>query len=184
MPALKSRRSGRKTKAQTTGRIVTLKGGRPKKSVLFHGFSHVDEFYPQKTRVSEVIDALGEPEDSEITKVKYVSGIRVGGNKILWYPTKGLMFIIVESDLVRDNPLIDSIHITALYRGKSPNGLYIGMPKSTALKICNREYQLSLKLATSYLFALKGNSKSIFQLWFDGDVVTEMSIARPIRSKR
>ena len=148
------------------------------KTQEFVPFSHVDEFYPQITRVSEVIKALGNPEDTEITKIRYVSGIRLGGDKILWYLSKGLKFIIEESELVKEDPVIDTIHITSLYRGKSPNGLYIGMPKSMALKICNQDYQSSTKLENSRIFTLKGNNKSVFDLWFNRDVVIEMSIAR------
>lgn len=149
----------------------------------FVPFKHIAGIEPGWTTQSQVVEMLGQPEETEVTKVEDVAGIKVGGNKILKYPSRGLFLIIGKDDLEQRDPVVNGIFAEAPFRGSSPSGLTLGMPRADVLRICNRDYFLTTNLGDSVFFATERNGDSRLQLWFTDDKLSRAKIYAPLKKK-
>jgi hypothetical protein len=146
-------------------------------------FKHVMSIEPGHTKYAEAIKLLGQPEKAETTKEREVAGVKIGGTQILSYPSRGIFFIISEEGQGPAGPVIDGIYVESPFRGKTPNGLHLGMPKKEALEICDRDYFRTTDLGDSCYFATTRDGDSRFQLWFTDGRVSRMKIFAPLKCK-
>jgi len=144
----------------------------------FVPFSHIYNIVPGESRISAVVKILGEPQHVEITETWEVAGVRGGGDKKLQYTNLGLFFLISVKHIKQADPVIDAAWAEAPFKGKSPNGLYIGMSRKEALEICRRDYHQTQDLGNSLYFAEKPGGESDFQVWFEDQKLMRMKIFR------
>ena len=66
---------------------------------------------------------------TETRELELFSGdhIKLGGNKVLQYTNLGLRFLIAAENVKEADPVIVAASVVAPYKGRSPNGLHIGM---------------------------------------------------------
>jgi hypothetical protein len=135
-------------------------------------FHSVNGFMPGLTRYSDVARLYGPPEEIEVPKEKVVAGITTGGNRIIHYRTRGISFLLTsESDAI-----VEAIYVEPPYDGRTSNGLFLGMKKSDAIRIIERDYHISLDLGESLLIAKSPNHTNNFQVWFGGGMLTRMKL--------
>ena len=141
---------------------------------VFQPFGQLGNLTPGVSRVFNVKALLGPPENTEFTMqgmVRMDDGTprMFGGHKLLQYESKGLGFIITRDNLDQADPVITNIYIEALYKGRSTNGLYMGMPKEEALAICRRDYHEKGNEDEKYYFTpAPGVEDSFIVLFEDG----------------
>lgn len=146
-------------------------------------FKHILSVEPGHTTYAEAIRLLGRPEKAEMSKEEEVAGGKVGGTKIVSYPSRGIFFIIAREDSDSADPVISGIYVESPFRGMTPNGLRLGMPKKKALEICDRDYFRTTDLGSSCFFATERGGDSRFQLWFTRGRLSRMKIFAPLKSK-
>lgn len=146
-------------------------------------FKHIVSIEPGHTKYSEAIKLLGQPEKSETSEEREVAGIKVGGTKTVSYPGRGIFFIISKEQVRSADPVIDGIFVESPFKGKTPNGLHLGMQKKDALDICDRDYFRTTDLGGSCYFATERDGDSRFQLWFTDGRVSRMKIFAPLKCK-
>jgi hypothetical protein len=139
---------------------------------------------PGHTRYAEAIRLLGRPEKAETTKEEEVAGVKVGGNRVVSYPSRGIFFIVSGVEAGLAGSVIDGIYVEPPFKGKTPNGLYLGMPKKEALEICDRDYYRTTDLGSSCFFATERDGDSRFQLWFTDGRVSRMKIFAPLKGEK
>lgn len=147
-------------------------------------FKHVMSVEPGHTRYAEAIKLLGRPEKAETTKEGEAAGVKVGGVRVLSYPSRGIFFIISEEGSGPADPVVEGIYVEPPFKGKTPNGLYLGMPKKEALEICDRDYYRTTDLGSSCFFATERDGDSRFQLWFTDGGVSRMKIFAPLKDEK
>ena len=138
---------------------------KPQGVIPFHS---IEGIIPGLTRYSAIKRIYGEPKDIEVSKVEVVAGVKVGGTRVIHYRRMGISFVL-ESGV---DPTVDAIYVEAPYKGRTPNGLFLGMEKGDALKIIERDYFISQDLGESLLVARSEKHSDSFQVWFaDGRLI-------------
>ena len=183
-PLLKRALSGAVAICWLLSAHVPLAADSPPTAYEIVAFKHVMSIEPGHTKYAEAIKWLGQPEKAETTKEEEVAGVKVGGVRILSYPSRGIFLIISEEGSGPADPVIEGIYVESPFKGKTPNGLHLGMPKKEALEICDRDYFRTTDLGSSCFFATERNGDSRFQLWFTDDRVSRMKIFAPLKRKK
>ena len=72
--------------------------------------------------------------------------------------------------------VVEGVYVEAPFKGKSENGLHIGMSRKDALSVCDRDYCRTMDTGRSYFFALKKGGYDPFQIWFENDQLIRMKL--------
>lgn len=150
-------------------------------------FKHIVSIEPGRTKYSAVLKQLGKPEQVEVSTFQADQKLldRVDDHRtrqmlergvswtILSYPTRGIRVIVPSSS---SDSVVDSIYVEAPFKGRSENGLHLGMSKKDALSVCDRDYFRTMDLGSSYFFALKKGGNDPFQIWFENDQLIRMKL--------
>jgi hypothetical protein len=140
-------------------------------------FERINQITPGVSTYSDVEKLLGTPEKIRTQKKEKVAGVKVGGNKVIEYPSLGIGIIFSGSKTAPDS-VVDGIWVETPFSGRSPNDLYIGMPKREATLILARNYHLELNLCDSMFLAKEKGMDDKFQVWFEDDRLIRMKIFR------
>ncbi len=143
-------------------------------------FRHIYNIVPGESRQSAALKMLGDPRRVEITEIWEVAGVKGGGNKKLHYTDRGIFLLISSKNIDEPDPVIDAVWVEAPFKGRSANGLYLGMPRDEALRICRRDYHETDDLKESFLFARRPGEDSDFQIWFKNGKLMRMKIFGPL----
>ncbi|MBI2286794.1 MAG: hypothetical protein HYU79_05040 [Nitrosomonadales bacterium] len=135
-------------------------------------FHSINGIMPGLTKYSEAEAKLGTPDEIEVPKKLEVAGIEVGGNRIVHYRAKGISLLLTDNA----DAIVEGIYVEAPYRGRSENGLYLGMKKIDALAIVQRDYHITMDLGESILVAKDPDHTDSFQLWFTADVLSRVKL--------
>lgn len=149
-------------------------------------FKHIVSIEPGRTTYSAVVKQLGEPErvttktvaiDERAASVIDVRTLRdlerLPSMTILSYPSRGIKVLVPSTS---SDSVVDSIWVEAPFKGKSENGLHIGMSQKDALSVCERDYYRTLEAGSSCFFALKKGGYDPFQIWFENDRLIRMKL--------
>ena len=147
-----------------------------KEESSFIPFKHINGIIPGVSKISEAIKVLGEPTGIEFTETWEVSNVKGGGNKKFEFREHGIFIIVSKPNVAEKTQIVDSIFAEAPYHGRSPNGLYIGMPKKEALEICRRDYIEKLDLENSIFFAQEPEGDDDLQLWFEEEKLIRVKL--------
>lgn len=85
---------------------------------------------------------------------------------------RGLSFLLTNDP----DPIIEAIYVQPPYQGQTPNGLFLGMNQSDALRIIKRDYYISLDLSESLLIAKSADHANNFQVWFERGLLIRMKL--------
>jgi len=129
-------------------------------------FHSVNGLIPGLSTQKEAVKQLGPAEQLESS----------GETKIVSYASRGITLIFSVAQSNTPDPQIDSIYVEVPYPGRTPNGLYLGMPKRSALEILRKDYTVSDDLGDSLLFSVGDGSARLFQVWFEDDVLIRMKL--------
>lgn len=129
-------------------------------------FDHINGIKPGFTKYSDVLKLFGRPSNSIYTQE---------GIKIINYLEMGLTIIIDEKNDATD-PAVDSLYVDSSFDGKSPNGLYIGMPKDEALRVCDNDYFAKGDYGESKTYSRLKDSYDSFQVWFRENKLITMKL--------
>ncbi|MEW5725851.1 MAG: hypothetical protein AB1896_22260, partial [Thermodesulfobacteriota bacterium] len=131
-------------------------------------FQHVDGLVPGRTTYQDVVEMMGPPEERQDVETGF----------ILRYPSRGFFFIVdLRSQPGTDNPVIDSVYVEAPYRGRSPEGLYIGQPEQEALAVLDRHFHLDMRVSEGcYYYSEKPGLRSDFTVWFENGILVRMKL--------
>jgi hypothetical protein len=157
---------------------TTTNHGAQENRDIFVPFEHISGINPGEAHLSDVIKLFGEPQQVKITEKSEVADIKLGGVKLIKYNNLGLTFLIAPERIDDADPIIDSVYAEVPYPGRSPNGIYLGMPREDALEICRRDYHQTEDLGSSIYFAKKAGGESDFQVWFVDDTLIRIKIFR------
>lgn len=145
-------------------------------------FKHVMSVEPGHTTYREAIKLLGRPEKAAVSKGEGAAGVKAGGAEIVSYPSRGIFFLISGEAAGSADPLVEGIYVESPFRGRTPNGLRLGMTKKEALEICDRDYFRTTDLDSTCFFATERDGDSRFQLWFTDGRLSRMKIFAPLKS--
>ena len=135
-------------------------------------FHSINGIMPGLTKYSDAQSQLGPPDEIEVPKEREVAGIMVGGNRIVHYRAKGLSLLLTDNG----DAIVEGIYVEAPYRGRSENGLHLGMKKIDALAIVQRDYYITMDLGESILVAKDPAQTDSLQLWFTADVLSRVKL--------
>lgn len=169
-------------------------------------FAHVDNIMPGVTTRSQIENRLGSPDRVETRQEPTLAEVlppdtRIGQRlhdkvveiwndspptpyQILYFGSQGLQFFCrVPSERVSD-PVIETICVEAPYSGKSPNGLFLGMERETAIQIIKRDYYIDPELSIEgnvLSIAREKDAETSFQVWFSACKLTRMRLDQDIQ---
>lgn len=90
-------------------------------------------------RLSDLAAAWGPADD--IARVPLDRKDGAGGVHHWHYETLGLKFFVAHERARDRDPLVSSVDVRAPFAGRTPNGLYLGMPEAEAMAILERDYR-------------------------------------------
>jgi hypothetical protein len=90
--------------------------------------------------LSQVADRLGAPE--RVDAPPYVRATRSGGYRVWHYPERGLRFRVNREDNDDTDPRVAYLEVELPFDGRTPQGLYLGMPQGEALPLIEARYQV------------------------------------------
>ena len=157
--------------------LAQTKGGLEKEDTI-NPFEHVNGLTPGVSKLQDAVLILGIPEATEITPKEIFEELELGGDKLVKYLTRGIYLIISSSHVDEKNLIVDSIYVQSPYKGKTPGGLYIGMPKEKALQILSTRYHFVADYGGSMDFHRTSDEKDNqdFQVWFEGKKLIRMKV--------
>lgn len=96
-----------------------------------------------------VVAAAWGPAD-EVDRRKPGRTIGAGGVLRWRYPKLGLEFSVAPEHALERDPPVGTVVARAPFNGRTPNGLYLGMPAAEALAIIERDYQVRSRTALTW----------------------------------
>lgn len=100
----------------------------------------------KKLTLSQVADRLGAPD--QIDAPPYVHAVRSGGHRVWHYPERGLRFRVNREDAKDTDPRVAHLEVALPFDGRTPQGLYLGMPQAEALPLIEARYQVLVRTPT------------------------------------
>ena len=148
---------------------VGLSATQPRSKNEVVPFGHVNGLVPGRSTYKEVVDKMGPPTPAEDSEP--------GDTTVMRYPARGISILL---PLGTPGPAtrVQAISIEAPFDGRSPEGLYIGLAKETALRIIRANWHINLDLEDSVLVAKTADDDFAFQVWFEGGKLIRMQLTK------
>ena len=163
-------------------------------------FRHVNHVIPGKTTKTEVLERFGSPEDLETKMDETLDDILSEGSRIrdllydkvvarhpelkqpaepksyelLHYKSAGLHFLVGQP-----SAKVATAYVEPPFSGKSPNGLFLGMPTAEAVTIINRDYHVDADVSIHNVMlsiAETPSGENRFSVWFEDGMLSRMRI--------
>jgi hypothetical protein len=96
--------------------------------------------------LSQVADRLGAPE--RVDAPPEVRATRSGGYRVWHYPERGLRFHVNREDNDGSDPRVAYMEVQLPFDGRTPLGLYLGMPQAEALPLIEARYRVRTRTPT------------------------------------
>lgn len=90
--------------------------------------------------LADVESRWGRPESVEA--MPYDRSRGRGGHAIWRYPSQGLVFQVNAEDHGDRNPRVGWMQVRLPFAGRTPHGMYLGMPEAEAMSIVERHYRV------------------------------------------
>lgn len=110
-------------------------------------FIGADGLGQQRVTRSDVVARLGPAEAGD--GVERSGPTQRGGPRDLRYPSRGLHFEVNADDRTDKDPLVGWLQVELPFDGRTPQGLYLGMPKAQAMAIVEQHYRVRYRIATT-----------------------------------
>jgi hypothetical protein len=136
----------------------------PESRNIFVPFDNVNGLRPGHSTESDIKPILGPPQSIE----------KLSGRdfRVFKYPREGISVGVNETDI------IDFIYVETPYDGKTPEGLYIGMPEQQAKAILKLSFVQGMSESFYSKIGRVEETRNGFQVWFEGNKLIRMKAFR------
>jgi hypothetical protein len=132
---------------------------------------HVNHLAPGVSTYQDLIYLLGQPDETD----EFSDSVK------LYYRARGITVHVLHplDEGLQLSSKIDSILVGKKFEGRTPEGLYIGLPKEAAMRIAEDSLFIENDHGDTAYIARHENEESCFEIQFASGKITSMTVFRP-----